>query len=83
MEAVFPSMITAVVGPLLLAWYGRRELVNRVGSPNGKGNLVQLTEKLLTGQAAQDERLASLERGLNNLKLRYEREHPLEHQHTA
>jgi hypothetical protein len=61
MEAVYVAVITGVVGPLLLAWFTRRQLSKRVGTPNGSGTLTEMAEQLLAGQATQDERLARLE----------------------
>jgi hypothetical protein len=61
MSLLLAALITGVVGPLLLAWYTRRELKSRVGTPNGQGSLVQMAEAILAGQATQDERLGRLE----------------------
>jgi len=36
---------------------------DRIGTPNGKGNVVEMLEKILNGQTGQDQRLAELERG--------------------
>lgn len=41
-----------------------------VGTPNGQGNLAQMMERLLHGQAAQDERLARLENDHNQIHSR-------------
>lgn len=40
----------------------RRDQERRIGTPNGHGNVVEMSEKLLAGQAGQDSRLAVLER---------------------
>ena len=61
MELLLAAVVTAIVGPLLIAWFQRRDLKSRVGTPNGQGTLVQMAEKLLAGQATQDERLGRLE----------------------
>jgi hypothetical protein len=50
MTAVVVAIISAVaatVGPLLLAWYMKRDLKSRVGTPNGNGNIVEMSEMLL------------------------------------
>ena len=64
------SITAVVVGVLLtavLAGIGRLvhlvvvlrdDMQKRVGQPNGKGNLTQMLETLLTGQTGQDSRLA-------------------------
>jgi hypothetical protein len=63
----------AIIGPVVVAllailgagWkFGlnlRDELRHRVGTPNGHGNVVQMLETLLNGQAGLDNRLAALE----------------------
>lgn len=68
-----PAIITGLFA-LLAIWLGgrktRREIGRRVGTPNGHGNVVQMVERLLAGQAGQDERLAKLERGQNRAATR-------------
>jgi hypothetical protein len=61
------AIINSVIGPLL-ALYVRRELKGRVGKPNGQGTLVEMAEKLLAGQATQDERLGRLEGSMGHLQ---------------
>jgi hypothetical protein len=39
-----------------------------IGRPNGQGNIVQMMERMLTGQAGQDNRLAALERRVNSVE---------------
>jgi hypothetical protein len=38
---------------------------NRIGEPNGEGNVVQMLERILHGQTGQDVRLARLEHRAN------------------
>jgi len=51
--AAFSSTISA-----WLAHRSRRDVRDRIGNPNGHGNVVQMIERLLSGQTAQDTRLA-------------------------
>ena len=64
---VYVALIGAIVTPIVTGALARRgtkrELENRVGTPNGHGNVVEMLERLVTGQAGQDNRLARLERG--------------------
>lgn len=39
----------------------RRDVRDRIGTPNGQGNVVEMMERLLAGQAGQDNRIARLE----------------------
>lgn len=39
-----------------------------IGVPNGKGNVVQMLEKILAGQTGQDSRLASIEARQNRFE---------------
>lgn len=60
--------IIAAVGVIGAAGFGFlgvvvQNLRKSIGEPNGHGNLVQMAEKLLAGQAGQDRRLAKLEHG--------------------
>lgn len=57
--AVLVAGIAGVVKVIL----GVRDLRSAVGTPNGHGDLVQMAEALLSGQAGQDRRLAKLETG--------------------
>lgn len=66
--AVVVALITAVVGPLMLAWYTTRQLRSRVGTPNGQGTVVQMVERLLAGQVTQDIRIGRLESCMNDLR---------------
>ena len=38
-----------------------RDVRDRIGTPNGQGNVVEMMERLLAGQAGQDNRIARLE----------------------
>lgn len=64
---VYVALIGAIVAPaasMVLTRRGtKRELEQRVGTPNGHGNVVEMLERLVTGQAGQDNRIAKLERG--------------------
>lgn len=54
----------AAVGGVAAAYaanIARREVANRIGTPNGDGNVVQMLTTLLNGQAGQDARIARLE----------------------
>ena len=51
--AAFSSALSA-----WLANRSHRDLRERIGTPNGHGNVVQMMERLLSGQTAQDTRLA-------------------------
>ena len=51
--AAFSSALSA-----WLANRSRRDVRERIGTPNGHGNVVQMMERLLSGQTAQDTRLA-------------------------
>jgi hypothetical protein len=72
--AITVALITAVLGPIVvlaartaakaaMANVDRRgqQIEDRIGEPNGHGNLVQMMEKLLSGQTGQDARLASID----------------------
>jgi hypothetical protein len=68
-DAIWVALIASVIGPVVVARLARhgtkreisRELEQRVGTPNGKGNVVEMLERLLTGQTGQDNRLARIE----------------------
>ena len=51
--AAFSSTISA-----WLAHRSRRDVRDRIGNPNGHGSVVQMMERLLSGQTSQDARLA-------------------------
>ena len=46
MTLILGAVITAIVGPMVLAWFTRRDLKRRVGTPNGQGNLVEMVERI-------------------------------------
>lgn len=51
----------AAISSALSAWLAnrsRRDVRERIGTPNGHGNVVQMMERLLSGKTAQDTRLA-------------------------
>lgn len=60
--------IIGVVGAILveIVRRGFKSLSERVGTPNGQGNIVQMLERILRGQTGQDLRLAKLEEGQAN-----------------
>ena len=64
-DPVMVALIASLIGPgaltVLNRWGTKRELERRVGTPNGKGNLVEMCESILAGQAGQDNRLARIE----------------------
>jgi hypothetical protein len=75
MEVVIAAVVSAIVGPLIVAWFQRRDMKRRVGTPNGSGTLVQMTERLLAGhasllegQATQDARLGDVEGRVGRLE---------------
>jgi hypothetical protein len=72
-SAVVVALITAVLGPFLMALWNRRELKNRVGTPNGNGNVVDMTERLLAMNVVQDERLGRLEARQSGVEQRLSR----------
>lgn len=39
----------------------RKDVRDRIGTPNGQGNVVEMMERLLAGQTGQDNRIARLE----------------------
>ena len=51
--AAFSSAVSA-----WLANRSHRDVRDRIGTPNGHGNVVQMMERLLSGQTSQDARLA-------------------------
>lgn len=54
----------AAVGGVAAAYAAnaaRRDVLDRIGTPNGQGNVVEMMERLLAGQAGQDNRIARLE----------------------
>lgn len=69
-EVVVGAMSTAgVLGAAAIGALGEairrqaRATREAVGNPNGDGTVVQMLERVLAGQAGQDNRLAKLERG--------------------
>jgi len=68
--AIVGPLIVFALGLLAAGWkFGmnlRDELRHRVGTPNGHGNVVQMLETLLGGQAGQDNRIAALEATVNS-----------------
>lgn len=46
----------------------RADQAHRIGTPNGHGNVVEMSEKLLAGQTGQDARIAVLEKTTNRLE---------------
>lgn len=53
------SALAAIPG--VLAKRSSARLEDKLGEPNGKGNVVQMLERLLSGQTGQDNRLARIE----------------------
>ena len=53
----------AAVGGVAAAYAANaaRDVRDRIGTPNGQGNVVEMMERLLAGQAGQDNRIARLE----------------------
>lgn len=41
-------MIGGIGGPIGVTWINSRKIMNTVGTPNGKGNIVQMQEETLT-----------------------------------
>lgn len=73
-EAAWVAIVVAIVaaaGSVGAAWaanaarrqvgHAAEDLRDRIGEPNGKGNVVQMLTTLLNGQAGQDNRIARLE----------------------
>lgn len=50
-----------------LVWL-RDDQAHRIGTPNGKGNAIQMLETIVSGQAGQDNRLAKLETTVGALR---------------
>lgn len=61
--AVGVAMITTTGGVIVAIIQARKvdRVGENIGTPNGHGNLVQMAEQLLAGQADQDQRLAAIE----------------------
>lgn len=61
--AIVVVIVSAIVGPLVVAKANERakRIEERLGEPNGHGNVVQMMERLLAGQTGQDARLAQIE----------------------
>lgn len=71
-DPVLVAVITSIASPIVVGLLARRgakrtadalteTLDAKVGTPNGKGNVVQMLERLLNGQTGQDSRIAVLE----------------------
>lgn len=61
-------IVSAVLGPILVIRQGRANkeaIEDKLGVPNGHGNVVQMLTTLLDGQTGQDRRLASIESRLH------------------
>lgn len=72
-KAVIIVALITMVGGVLVAMINNRrvgskagEALDRIGVPNGKGNVVQMLETLLAGQTQQDQRMARIEERLNS-----------------
>lgn len=61
--AICVALITTVGGVIVALIQARKtdRIGEKIGTPNGQGNLVQMAEQLLAGQADQDQRLAAIE----------------------
>lgn len=68
MTLITVAIISSIVGPAILWWLNRRELKNRVGTPNGQGTTIQMIERILVGQGQQDERLERVEERLTRIE---------------
>jgi hypothetical protein len=55
---------------LMGVWIQRnvRDTKDAIGTPNGHGNVIEMMERLLSGQTGQDGRLASLEGRMGNVE---------------
>lgn len=67
-EGVIVAIIVSVLGPTVVALLNRHEvrrrigdMNDRIGEPNGSGNVVQMLETVIAGQTTQDVRLSGLE----------------------
>ena len=49
------------IGAAYAANTARKDVRDRIGTPNGQGNVVEMMERLLAGQTGQDTRIARLE----------------------
>ena len=49
------------IGAAYAANTARKDVRDRIGTPNGQGNVVEMMELLLAGQTGQDTRIARLE----------------------
>lgn len=69
--AVVAAVLSAVVGPVWVARIAAsarataEQTQERIGSPNGHGDLVTMMERLLAGQVGQDNRLGRIEHRLS------------------
>lgn len=61
--AVAVALIAAVASVVaaLIGLATKKSTEDKLGTPNGHGNIVQMMERLLAGQTGQDERLAVIE----------------------
>lgn len=62
--AVIIAAFLAMLGGVAVALINQRKVGDRIGIPNGKGNVVQMLEALLRGQTEQDQRMARIEERL-------------------
>jgi len=65
-SAVALSIVTGVL--TLLNKRSASRVEDKIGDPNGQGNVVQMLERILSGQTGQDHRLAELEGGHNMMR---------------
>ena len=63
---IWAALLVGVIGPTIVALIGLREVKRRVGTPNGQGNVIEMLDQLLAGQAIQDGRLVTIEQRLNH-----------------
>lgn len=65
----FAVIMTGGFG-LMGVWLQRnvRQTKDAIGTPNGRGNVIQMMEALLRGQTGQDRRLATLERRVGSVE---------------
>lgn len=61
--AVIVASIAALASIVnaLISLATKKSTEDKLGTPNGHGNIVQMMERLLAGQTGQDERLAVIE----------------------
>ncbi len=56
--------------PSIMAKRAGEKAAEAIGTPNGQGNVVQMLERILSGQAGQDRRIARLEERQHNHEVR-------------